>query len=197
MFTFHVICDGSSFTLQEDIVETFLTDTTGPEDICLTRDLIREGHADRREDSALKVSDDPACHRSQRAIRKNVASARGSRAVRAEHSEADVGSICESVDVRSVAESVRRFAAADADADAGASVASDNDTTTLLSVSLARRVSRISRTGRIYERDSQQQSESGSSNGSTATLLSSRILLRKLQLHKSRKNGPGPEFHLN
>lgn len=61
-------------------METFLTDTSGATDVCLTRALVRLGHADSRNDSALAVS-----------VGSPAASA-------------------VSVDVRSIAASVRLFA---------------------------------------------------------------------------------------
>lgn len=41
---------------EEDTIETFLIDMTGADDVCLTAEIIRAGHADSRVDSVLRVS---------------------------------------------------------------------------------------------------------------------------------------------
>lgn len=45
-----------SFFWQEDILEVFLIDTSTEEDVCLSAEMVRSGHADARHDSAFRVS---------------------------------------------------------------------------------------------------------------------------------------------
>lgn len=169
-----------NFNFQEDILETFLTDTSGAEDMCLTRDLIRVGHADKRNDSALRVSD-------ERPTRKHVIRKQELKEALV-RSDSDVD-----VDVRSIAESVRRFACAGDESCSASQVlgpasrmpvwdADDDDassTSTVVSTSLAHLANRLScRAAPARPPDS----DSGSSLDSSEAAPSSRVLLRKLQL---------------
>lgn len=170
--------------LQDDIVETFLIDTSGEQDACLSRDLIRAGHADRRAHAAAasQVSERRILGRGAgldvRAIADSVR-----RFGTTGPGPGPGTDSCSASQVRGPARPMRAWSADEPDAsDSDASAESAS-----LGGSLARRLA--GRPERRAPDDGGSSGESAATATSTATLLSSRVLLRKLRLSEPYDNG--------